>query len=138
MSGASLFKTASVVFVLFAAGHTFGFLGFTPPTAAGIAVRDAMDSVHFSVGSATFSYGGFYRGLGFSVTAAMLFQAFLAWQLAALAPRPAARIAWGLCALQVVGFALSLVYFALPPAVFSLALAACLAFAARSAQSVKA
>jgi hypothetical protein len=50
MTGASLYRTASVVFILFAAGHTFGFLNFTPPTAAGIAARDAMNNVHFTVG----------------------------------------------------------------------------------------
>lgn len=133
MTSASLYRAASAVFVLFAVGHTFGFLGFTPPTAEGIAVRDAMNHVHFSVGSASFSYGDFYRGLGFSATASMLFQAFLVWQLAAmvrLAPRAAARVGWGLCVLQLVGFGLSCIYFSLPPAIFSLALGACLGLAA--------
>jgi hypothetical protein len=133
MTSASLYRTASVVFILFAAGHTFGFLGFTPPTAEGIAVRDAMNQVHFTVRGATYSYGGFYRGFGLSATAAMLFQAFLAWQLGAIvrqAPRAAASVGWGLCALQVAGFVLSCIYFSVAPAVFSLAVAGLLGLAA--------
>jgi len=46
-----------VLFVLFAAGHTFGFLNFKPPTAEGLAVRDAMNNLHFG---ADLSYGAFY------------------------------------------------------------------------------
>jgi hypothetical protein len=133
MTSVSLFRTASVVFLLFAAGHTVGFLSFTPSTAEGIAVRDAMNNVHFPVGAATFSYGGFYRGFGLSATASMLFEAFLAWQLGAMvyqAPRAAASIGWGLCALQIVGVVLSFIYFSVAPAVFSLAVAACLGVAA--------
>lgn len=129
----ALYRAAAVVFVLFAAGHTFGFLSFTPPTAEGVAVRDAMDRVHFSVGNASFSYGGFYRGFGLSATASMLFQAFLAWQLGAMvrtAPRAASSIGWGLCILQVVGFALSCLYFAIAPALFSLAVAVLIGLAA--------
>jgi hypothetical protein len=133
MTSVSLYRTASVVFLLFAAGHTFGFLGFTPPTAEGLAVRDAMNQVHFTVRGATYSYGGFYRGFGLSATAAMLFQAFLAWQLAAIvrqAPRAAASVGWGLCALQLAGFALSCLYFAVAPAMFSLAAAGLIGIAA--------
>lgn len=134
MTTQSLYRTAAVVFVLFAAGHTFGFLSFTPPTQEGIAVRAAMTNVHFTVGRSTFSYGDFYRGFGLSATVSMLFQAFLAWQLATLArlaPRMAASVTWALVAVQVIGFVLSCLYFAIPPALFSLGLGLMLAFAAR-------
>ncbi|SRR5579884_893346 len=133
MTSTSLYRAASVVFVLFAAGHTFGFLTFTPPTAEGIAVRDAMNNVHFTVGGATFSYGGFYRGFGLSATVSMLFEAFLAWQLGALvrvAPGAAAKIGWGLCLVQVAGVVFSILYFSVAPAIFSLAVAACVGLAA--------
>lgn len=138
MTSATLYRTAAIVFLLFAAGHTFGFLTLTPPTTDAIAVRDAMSSVHFSVGGGTYSYGDFYRGFGLSVTLSMLFEAFLCWQLAAmvrLAPRPAASIGWALCVLQMAGFALSCIYFSIAPAAFSLALAACLGFAAWRSQT---
>jgi hypothetical protein len=100
-------------------------------------VRDAMNTVHFTAGGASPSYGGFCRGFGLSVTASMLFFAFLAWQLGALvrtAPRTAAYLGWGLCAPQALSFGLSCIYFAVAPAIFSLAVAACLAFPAWSAE----
>lgn len=50
MKAIMLYRIASVLLVLFAAGHTFGFLKFKPPTAEGLAVRDAMNNVHFQVG----------------------------------------------------------------------------------------
>lgn len=138
MTTRSLYRAAAIVFLVFAAGHTFGFLSFTPPTHEGIAVRDAMTNVHFSVAGTNLSYGGFYRGFGLSATVSMLFEAFLAWQLAAvarLAPRLAASLTWALCAVQVIGFGLSCLYFALPPALLSLGLAVLLGFAARRLQS---
>jgi hypothetical protein len=142
MTNTTLYRISSAVFVLFAAGHTFGFLGFTPSSAAGLAVRDAMNNVHFTEDGSTFSYGGFYLGLGLSVTAFMLFESFLAWQLGAMVrttPRAAASIAWALSLLQFVSFALSLRYFAAIPATFSLVLAICLAWAAwRSAATPQA
>jgi hypothetical protein len=133
MSNTALYRIASVLFILFAAGHTFGFLNFTPPTAAGIAVRDAMNNVHFTADGETFSYGEFYRGLGLSATVFLLFQAFLAWQLGSMArkaPQLAAPIAWGLSLVQVLGVAISCRYLASIPAIFSLVLAICLGWAA--------
>lgn len=38
-----LYRTAAVLFVPFAAGHTFGFLSFRPPDAAGLAVWEVSD-----------------------------------------------------------------------------------------------
>lgn len=134
MSSGSLYRVSAALFLLFAAAHTVGFLTFTPPTHEGVGVRDAMESVKFTVAGSTFSYGGFYRGFGLSATVSMLFEAFLAWQLAAiaqLAPRVAASITWALCAVQVLGFVLSCLYFAVPPAILSLGLAVLLTLAAR-------
>ena len=133
MSATILFRIASVVFLLFALGHTFGFLSFKPPTADGLAVQKAMSDVLFKVGGSNFSYGGFYRGFGLSCTVSMLFLAILCWQLGALAavhPRAIAGVAWSLFGVQVVGVALSVKYFGLPPAIFSTALTALLGWAA--------
>ncbi len=132
MSATILFRIASIVFLLFALGHTFGFLSFKPPTADGLAVQKAMSDVVFKVGGSNLSYGGFYRGFGLSCTVSMLFLAILCWHLAALAavhPRAIAGIAWSLFGVQVVGVALSVKYFGLPPAVFSAALTALLGWA---------
>jgi len=128
-----LYRIASILFVLFAAGHTFGFLRFVPPTAEGIAVRDAMHNVHFAVHGSTYSYGGFYDGLGLSITVYLLFFAFLAWHLGQLAARhPAAigALAWVFCAMQVVQLVLCLKYFGVPPVVFSTVIMLCLGIAA--------
>jgi len=84
MKATLLYRIASVLFVLFAAGHTFGFLSFKPPTAEGLAVRDAMNNVHFG---ANLSYGGFFVGFGLYVSLYLLFSACVAWHLGGLAGR---------------------------------------------------
>jgi hypothetical protein len=80
MSATILFRIAAVVFLLFALGHTFGFLSFKPPTAEGLAVQKAMGDVVFKVGGSDLSYGAFYRGFGLSCTISILFSAILCWQ----------------------------------------------------------
>ena len=67
MTATLLYRIAAVVLLLFAAGHTFGFLKFQPPTPEGVAVRDAMDNVQFKLGSRSYTYGDFYRGFGLFV-----------------------------------------------------------------------
>jgi CRISPR/Cas system endoribonuclease Cas6 (RAMP superfamily) len=129
MRPAWLYRAASVLFFLFAAGHTFGFLNFKPPTAEGLAVRDAMNNVHFG---ANFSYGSFYAGFGLYVTLYLLFSAFLAWHLSRLAsrlPQAIGALGWAFFAVQLASIALSCVYIAEPPAVFSALVAACLGWA---------
>jgi hypothetical protein len=115
--------------ILFAAGHTFGFLSFKPPTEQGLAVRESMNNVHFEVAGKIFSYGGFYRGFGLSATVSMCFEAFLCWFLGGLArrhPREVIAIGWALVVQQVAGMVLSLMYFGIPPIVLSVLLSICL------------
>lgn len=57
MNATLLYRIASILVLLFALGHTVGFLKFKPPTAEGIAVRDAMANVHFQVRGHDYSYG---------------------------------------------------------------------------------
>ena len=133
MNARVLYRVAAALFVLFATGHTFGFLGFRPPTAEGLAVRDAMMNVRFQVGHATFSYGGFYIGFGLYVTAYLLFSAFVAWHLSGLAgsaPQAAGPLGWAFCAVQVASLILTLIYFTGAPAVLSGVLVVCLGWAA--------
>jgi hypothetical protein len=124
-----LYRAASVLFVLFAAGHTFGFLNFKPPTMEGLAVRDAMNNVHFG---ANLSYGAFYTGFGLYVTLYLLFSAFLAWHLSRMAsrlPQAIGALGWAFFGVQLVSIVLSCVYIAAPPAVFSALVTACLGWA---------
>jgi hypothetical protein len=135
MKATRWFRISAVVLLLFAIGHTVGFLSFRPPTADGQGVFAAMNNVRFSAGGSTVSYGDFYRGFGLSITASQLFFAWLAWLLASMAqrdPESARRIAWGMVGLQVVGLALSLRYFSTGPALLSVVSAACLSMGALS------
>lgn len=126
MTATLLYRIAAVVLLLFAAGHTFGFLKFKPPTPEGVAVRDAMDSVQFKMGSKSYTYGDFYRGFGLFCTAYLLFAAFLAWHLGGLArssPQAIGQLGWVFFGLQLAGIILSWKYFVPPPVIFSFVLA---------------
>lgn len=128
-----LYRIGSVLLVLFAAGHTFGFLKFRPATSEGRAVYQAMQSVHFQLGSSTFSYGGFYTGFGLSITVNILFLAILSWHLGSLAatnPHAAGLLPWAFVAVQVASFVLSWMYFAAVPTILSGLLVVCLGWAA--------
>ena len=90
MKAKLFYRIAAVLFVLFAAGHTFGFLKFKPPTPEGIAVRDSMKNVHFRVEGRDYSYGGFYDGFGWYISAYLLFS------ISGLATRQD-RLGWRQC-----------------------------------------
>jgi hypothetical protein len=129
MTSTMFYRASAVLLLLFAVGHTVGFLRFVPPTAEGVAVRDAMNNVRFSAGRSTFTYGGFYVGFGLYISAYLLFSAVLAWQLGAFAgvsPQVVRSIGWAFFAVQIVSLALSWKYFSAPPAVFSALVALCL------------
>ena len=139
MKATLLFRIAAVLLLLFATGHTIGFLSFTPPTPEGVAVRDAMKNVHFQVRNNSLSYGGFYRGFGLFVTVYLLFAAFLAWQLGSLAvkyPQAVRPLGWMLSIVQIASLILSAIYFSAPPVIFSALLAACLGLAAWRSRAV--
>ena len=133
MNATLIYRIASVLLVLFAAGHTFGFMRFKPSTPEALAVRDAMNNVHFQVRGADFSYGGFYTGFGVTITVYLLFSAFLAWHLGGLArahPEAVGVLGWVFVAVQVAMAVLSWLYFSIAPAVLSVLIALCLAWAA--------
>ena len=132
MKATWLYRIAAILFLLFATGHTIGFLKFVPSTPEGRAVLDAMNNVHLQPGAA-YSYGGFYKGFGLFVTLYMLFAAFVAWHLGELArklPSAAGSLPWTFFGLQLIGLALSWKYFSTPPVVFSALVALCVGCAA--------
>jgi hypothetical protein len=133
MSATAPYRIAAILFVLFAAGHTLGFLTFKPPTTEALAVRDAMNNVHFEVGRASFSYGGFYIGFGLYLTAYLIFSAFLAWHLGNVAvayPAAIGILGWIFFAIQIAGLALSWMYFSIAPTILSALVAMCLGWGA--------
>jgi len=132
MKATILFRITAFVFHLFAAGHTFGFLSFKPPTPEGLAVIHAMDSVQFVAQGKAFTYGGWYRGFGLTATVSMLFESFLAWQLGAMARRGSSEVTvlgWGFFVWQLPGLVLSLIYFGVAPMVLSALVAVLIAAA---------
>jgi len=138
MKASILFRIVAVVFVLFAAGHTVGFLSFKPNTEQALAVRDAMNNVHFEAQGKIFSYGGWYRGFGLTATFAMLFEAFLAWRLGSMAKRGAPDVlalGWGFFVWQLPGLALSYLYFGITPMIFSAVVAVLVAVATALART---
>jgi hypothetical protein len=141
MTATMAYRVAAVLLLLFAAMHTVGFLTFTPPTAEGMAVRDAMTSVKFEIRGVNASYASFYIGFGLSVTAYLLFSAYLAWCLSKSAVARLSDIhalAWAFVGVQLVCLVLIVAYFFLLPALFSAAIVICLTWAAWSLPKAKA
>jgi len=124
--------------VLFALGHTYGFLRFRPSSAEGRAVYESMNSVHLVVRGQDYTYGGFYRGFGLSATISLLFWAFLCWYLGELArtnPAVIGALGWAFFAAQVAGAVLGFLYFGPPARVLSLLVALLVGLAAWLARS---
>ena len=133
MNATLLYRISAVLLVLFATGHTLGFLTFKPSSVEGMAVREMMNSVTFDFKGRPYSYGNFYRGFGLFVTAYLIFSAFLAWYLSnavVRAPEDIVSLAWALVAVQLVCLVLSVRYFFLVPALLSGIICLCLAWAA--------
>ena len=129
---AVLYRVASVIFILFAIGHTAGFLRFKAPSMEGQAVWDSMRSVQFPLGGSSRSYAEFYVGFGLFATLYLLFAAYLAWYLGGLAhsnPPAIGALGWMFFAVQIVSLILSWKYFLPPPVVLSGLAAICIGWA---------
>ena len=116
-----LLRIATFVNLLFAAGHTIGFLTFRPVSAEGQAARRALAAV-FAENGSQFSYMGFYKGFGLVCTLAMLLIAGWSWwlgDLAKSAPRTTLPPLVMLVLYQLGGLVLAALYFPLPAIVFS-------------------
>ena len=138
MAATWLYRVASIVFVLFALGHTYGFLSFRPSSAEGRAVYESMNSVHLVESGRSYIYGGFYRGFRLSATISMLFWAYpcwYLWELARTSPAAIGTLGWAFFSVQVAGAVLSFLYFGLPPMVLSLLVALLVGLAAWLARS---
>jgi hypothetical protein len=115
---ASLYRCAALLFVLFALGHTVGFLTFRPGSAEAQEVYARMSSVQFAMGHNLYTYGNFYRGFGLTISASQLFFAYLSYALARMARDAAAipvGLPWVFASIQLTGLVLSIAYFGAPP-----------------------
>jgi hypothetical protein len=127
-----LYRISSVLLVLFAAGHTFGFRQNNPEWRAD-AVLGLMRSVHFDAQGFTRTYWDFFSAFGLFFTVFLLFAAVLAWLLATLPAGTLARvrnIAWALAICFVAVTALTWMYAFTTPLVFSILITLCLIAAA--------
>jgi hypothetical protein len=124
-------RIASVVSVLFAAGHTLGaWQSWSPPGETD--VLQAMRSFHFDAGGASRTYWDFYVGFGFIISIYFLLQGVLVWQIATIAGTEPCR-----ARPLIASFFLAVVLTALVcwrfifvvPAIFAAAIAACLGVA---------
>ena len=133
-----LYRTTSVLLLLFAAGHQLGFRRANPLWSAE-SVVSAMQTTTFVVDGYTRSYWSFFSGFGFFVTTLLVFSALLAWTLADVAERVRElRVVCWAFALCYVGIALmTWAYFFIAPGVLSsvVALVLCVAAASASKQS---
>jgi hypothetical protein len=134
MTPTLLLRIASVISLIFAAGHTMGSLRKWSPMGDN-AVLKAMTDVRFDTMGANRSYLDFFMGFGWSLSVFMLMQTILLWQLASLARTDPARLRpmIAVIALATVASGVIAWRFIFPvPAVFSgvLALALALAYVA--------
>jgi hypothetical protein len=127
-----LYRISSVLMLLFAAGHTFGFRQNNPEWHAD-AVLGLMRSVHFDAQGFSRTYWDFFSAFGLFFTVFLVFAAVLAWLLAALPPGILARvrsITWAFAICFVAVTALAWRYAFSTPLVFSILITLCLIAAA--------
>ncbi|MDP9008483.1 MAG: hypothetical protein M3N91_07215 [Pseudomonadota bacterium] len=132
MKAPILYRIASVLLLLFAAGHTFGFRQNNPGWGAD-AVLELMRSIHFDAQGFSRTYWDFFSAFGFFFSVFLLLAAVLAWLLGRLPAETLARvrsIAWALAIGFVAVTALSWRYAFTTPIVFSTVIAVCLIAAA--------
>ena len=107
MNATKLYRTASVLLFLWAAGNTYGLLmswhviGSTTP-------------VRFPVGHSGFSYAQVVFGYEVFCSFCVLFGAYLAWHLGTLArtmPKGIGGMGWILFAYSLVGIYITWIYF---------------------------
>jgi hypothetical protein len=95
---AIFYRIASVLLILFAALHTFGFQQVDPQWGVDPLVT-SMQSTHFDVMGTRRTYWDFFVGFGLFFSIFLVFTALLAWQLSGLSREILATLrgtAWAL------------------------------------------
>jgi hypothetical protein len=129
---AIFYRIASVLLLLFAGLHTFGFRQVDPQWGVDSLIS-LMRSTHFDIFGTSRTYWDFFVVFGHFFSIFLVFTAVLAWQLGSL-PRQTLAVmrgtAWALvicfAAVTIVGFRYAFII----PIVFSVLISACLAVAA--------
>jgi hypothetical protein len=127
-----LLRTASVLTLVFCAGHTYGTLNISSRGPEEAAVFMAMQAFPFNVMGFRRTHWDFYRGFSLLFSVTLLLLAVLLWQLGGIAKTDPAR-ARPLVATLAFGYlgftVLSGTFFFTAPAVVSAAATACIALA---------
>ena len=124
-------RIASVISLIFTAGHTFGGLSQWSPMGDNPVLK-SMTDVRFNTMGANRSYLDFFMGFGWSISILMLMETILLWQLASLAKTepPRLRPMIAVIAMATVASGVIAWRFIFPiPALFSAALAIVLGIA---------
>ena len=132
MKPSLLYRIASILLILFAAGHTLGFRQVDPTWGVDSLVQ-LMKSVHFNANGSERTYWDFFVGFGLFVTALMTLASVVAWQLGSLSKETLASMrisAWGFVVCFAFVAFLSWRYFFLVPVIFSITILVCLTLAA--------
>ena len=132
MKASIFYRSAAVILLLFAIGHTLGFRQSDPQWGVD-ALLASMRSIHFDVQGFHRTYWDLFLAAGFSVGVFYLFAAILAWQLGVLPAETLSRMrgitwAFALCfaAITIVSWK----YLFILPIVFSILITGCLLSAA--------
>jgi hypothetical protein len=91
MKPSLLLRIASIMTLLFAAGHTAGGLSSWSPAGETDVLR-AMRSFHFDAAGVSRTYLDFYLGFGLIIGIYLLTQAVVLWQMASIAKADAFRV----------------------------------------------
>jgi hypothetical protein len=132
MRASILYRSASVLLLLFAVGHTLGFRQADHKWGVD-ALLASMRSIHFDVQGFNRTYWDFFVANGFSAGVFLLFAAILAWQLGGLPAETRASlrgIAWTFALSFVALTVVSWRYLFIIPIAFSAVIAVCLISAA--------
>ena len=133
MSATLFYRIAAGLLIFFALAHTAGMLSSKSASPEVAMVRHAMEDVHFSNMGRSNSFYGYYRGFGLSLSAYLLFAAFVAGHLGGLAKRNPAAIgglAWALFAVQTALLVICCAWFFAAPIIVSGLIVICLGIAA--------
>src|ERR1700710_2449067 len=92
MTTTLLLRIASLISLLFAAGHSAGGLSKWSPTDEANPVLTAMTDVHFPIMGVSRSYLDLFVGLGWTGSVFLFLQTVLLWQTASLARTNAPQV----------------------------------------------
>jgi hypothetical protein len=129
---AIFYRIASVLLLLFAALHTFGFRQVDPKWGVDSLIS-LMQSIHFDIMGTSRTYWDFFVGFGLFFSVFLVFTAVLAWQLAGLPNQTLARMrgtAWALVICFAAVAILCLRYAFIFPIAFSILILLCFTAAA--------